>query len=178
MDYRQNFKTALKEIFLLHKNQNREERPTEKQDIAALVTEAETAAPKLVLTQPRKNDRKKSDPSVISEDTAINGEVVSKGSLDIRGSIIGNVITKGDIVISGSVEGKYLGRKYRPQGMQDHRGPRRGGHDKDRQRHGDRRLDDIQGDICGRQGIGEHLVCLRTPISDRELSSSAASRRT
>ena len=109
MDYRQNFKTALKEIFLLHKNQNREERPTEKQDIAALVTEAETAAPKLVLTQPRMNDRKKSDPSVISEDTAINGEVVSKGSLDIRGSIIGNVITKGDIVISGSVEGNISG---------------------------------------------------------------------
>ena len=54
MDYRQNFKTALKEIFLLQKSQNREERPAEKQDIAALVTEAETAAPKLTLTQPRK----------------------------------------------------------------------------------------------------------------------------
>ena len=109
MDYRQNFKTALKEIFLLQKSQNREESPAEKQDIAALVTEAETAAPKLTLTQPRKNDRKKTDPSVISEDTAINGEVVSKGSLDIRGIIVGNVVTKGDIVISGSVEGNISG---------------------------------------------------------------------
>ena len=44
MDYRQNFKTALKEIFLLQKSQNREERPAEKQDIAAILALAALGA--------------------------------------------------------------------------------------------------------------------------------------
>lgn len=109
MDYTKNFKTALKEIFLFSNGHSKTDKPKENVDIIMPPRDEVAPTAKYVPSQPRKNDYKKSEPSVISEDTAINGEVVSKGNLEIRGSIAGNVATNGDLVISGSVEGDISG---------------------------------------------------------------------
>ena len=72
----------------------------------ASATTATTATTATATTPVQAQDRVVSDEvSVITEGTIINGDVISNGSLDIRGQIDGNVSCNGKLTVTGVVNG-------------------------------------------------------------------------
>lgn len=81
-----------------------EERKMADNTVASAVTAAATAA--TATTPVQTQDRVVSDEvSVITEGTIINGDVISNGSLDVRGQIDGNVSCNGKLTVTGVVNG-------------------------------------------------------------------------
>lgn len=81
-----------------------EERKMADNTVASAVTAATTAATTTPTVQAQ--DRVVSDEvSVITEGTIINGDVISNGSLDVRGQIDGNVSCNGKLTVTGVVNG-------------------------------------------------------------------------
>lgn len=77
-------------------------------DITTPVNPTQTAAQAAPAQAPTVNQEKpivSDEVSVITEGTIINGDVISNGSLDIRGQVDGNVSCNGKLTITGVVNG-------------------------------------------------------------------------
>ena len=104
MDYMQNFKTAVTEIFSLKQGG---EAHAQK---APVVKEAPSR--EVTINMPPVNTKKevhKPEVSVISEGTCIEGEINSSGDIDMRGDITGNIFTTGNVLLAGNIKGNVSG---------------------------------------------------------------------
>lgn len=82
------------------------------EEIDAIITEAEEKNNNEIKGEKRMdeqvfgvNETASDEKSVITEGMTINGDIVSRGSMDVLGSIIGNIDILGKLDVSGNVQG-------------------------------------------------------------------------
>lgn len=113
MGYKENFKTAMYEVFGVGEKTEMEEKsiivqaPSEKPQPQPVQAASEE---KVVIPMRRKTERTQQEEcSVISKDTTVVGHIVSSGHVLMMGRVEGDLTAEGNVSVSGVIKGNIKG---------------------------------------------------------------------